>query len=90
MVIGILYAILFWTATIVLILGVANKILIYKRIPAPLKIPTTPAPVTQQGVILRMIQEVFLFKSLFRADKLLWSLGMLFSLFNATYRPAPL
>ena len=78
MVIGILYAILFWTATIVLILGVANKILIYKRIPAPLKIPTTPAPVTQQGVVLRMIQEVFLFKSLFRADKLLWALSILF------------
>lgn len=75
---GILYAILFWTATIVLVLGVANKIYVYAKIPAPLKIPTTPAPVTQQGVILRMLQEVFLFKSLFRADKLLWALGILF------------
>ncbi len=78
MVIGIIYAILFWIATIVLVLGVANKIYIYSKIPAPLKIPTTPAPVTQQGVVLRMIQEVFLFKSLFRADKLLWALGILF------------
>ena len=78
MAIGILFAILFWTATIVLVLGVANKIYIYAKIPAPLKIPTTPAPVTQQGVILRMMQEVFLFKSLFRADKLLWALGFIF------------
>ena len=78
MAVGIIYAILFWTATLVLVLGVANKIMIYAKVPAPLKIPTTPAPVTQQGVVLRMMQEVFLFKSLFRADKLLWALGMLF------------
>jgi nitrate reductase gamma subunit len=59
-------------------LGVANKIRIYAKTPAPLKIPTTPAPVTQGGVVIRMMQEVFLFKSLFRSDKLLWALGMLF------------
>jgi len=78
MAIGIIYAILFWAATIVLVLGVANKIYIYAKIPAPLKIPTTPAPVTQKGVILRMSQEVFLFKSLFRADKLLWIISLIF------------
>ncbi|MEH6455151.1 MAG: respiratory nitrate reductase subunit gamma [Cocleimonas sp.] len=78
MAIGIIYAVLFWTATIVLVLGVANKIYIYAKIPAPLKIPTTPAPITQQGVILRMAQEVFLFKSLFRADKLLWIISLIF------------
>ena len=78
MVIGVIYAVLFWTATLVLVLGVANKIRIYAKTPAPLKIPTTPAPVTQSGVFLRMFQEVFFFKSLFRADKLLWVLGILF------------
>lgn len=78
MAIGIIYAILFWSATIVLVLGVANKMIIYAKIPAPLKIPLTPAPVTQQGVILRLLKEVFLFKSLFRADKLLWLLSILF------------
>jgi nitrate reductase gamma subunit len=77
-IIGVIYAVLFWTATIVLVLGVGNKIRIYAKTPAPLKIPTTPAPVTQGGVVLRMMQEVFLFKSLFRSDKLLWALGMLF------------
>lgn len=76
MIIGVIYAILFWTATIVLVLGVANKLYIYARVPAPLKIPITPAPISKKGVFLRLIQEVFLFKSLFRADKFLWLLGM--------------
>jgi len=78
MAIGVIYAVLFWAATLVLVLGVANKIRIYAKTPAPLKIPTTPAPVTQGGVVIRMLQEVLLFKSLFRSDKLLWALGMLF------------
>ena len=78
MAIGIIYAILFWTATIVLVLGVGNKVYIYAKVPAPLKIPTTPAPVTQSGVVLRMLQEVLLFKSLFRADKLLWIISLIF------------
>jgi len=78
MVIGVIYAVLFWTATLVLVLGVANKIRLYAKTPAPLKIPTTPAPVTQSGVVLRMFQEIFFFKSLFRSDKLLWVLGILF------------
>jgi len=78
MTIGVIYAVLFWAATLVLVLGVANKIRIYAKVPAPLKIPTTPAPVTQGGVVIRMMQEVFLFKSLFRSDKLLWALGFLF------------
>lgn len=78
MAIGIIYAVLFWTATFVLVLGVANKVRIYWKTPAPLKIPTTPAPVTQGGVVIRMLQEVLLFKSLYRSDKLLWILGILF------------
>ena len=78
MVIGVIYAILFWAATFVIVLGVANKVRIYWKTPAPLKIPTTPAPVTQGGVVIRMMMEVFLFKSLFRSDKLLWVIGFLF------------
>lgn len=78
MTIGIIYAILFWIATLVLVFGVINKIIIYAKVPAPLKIPTTPAPINKQGVFLRMFQEVFFFKSLYRADKFLWILGILF------------
>lgn len=78
MAVGVIYGILFWAATLVLVLGVANKVMLYWKTPAPLKIPTTPAPVTQGGVVIRMLQEVLFFKSLFRSDKLLWALGFLF------------
>ncbi len=78
MAIGVIYAVLFWAATLVLVLGVANKVLIYWKTPAPLKIPTTPAPITRSGVVVRMMSEVFLFKSLYRSDKLLWALGFAF------------
>lgn len=78
MALGVIYGVLFWVATLVLVIGVANKVILYWKIPAPLKIPTTPAPVTQGGVVLRMAQEVFMFKSLYRADKLLWALGIIF------------
>ena len=76
--IGIVYAILFWFATIVLVLGVLNKIIIYAKIPAPLKIPITPASKTRGGVVIRMLKEVLLFKSLFRADRLLWIVSIIF------------
>ena len=78
MAIGVIYAVLFWAATLVLVLGVANKVRLYWKTPAPLKIPTTPAPVTQGGVVIRMMQEVLMFKSLFRSDKLLWVFSILF------------
>ena len=78
MFLGILYGILFWLATLVLVLGVANKIWLYARIPAPLKIPTMPAPRSRLGVVARMARELLLFQSLFRADKLLWAISMVF------------
>lgn len=78
MFLGIVFGVLFWAATLILVLGVANKIRMYWNTPAPLKIPTTPAPVTQGGVVWRMFREVFFFQSLFRSDKLLWILAILF------------
>ena len=78
MFLGIVYGILFWVATLILVLGVASKVRLYWNIPAPLKIPTMPAPTTQRGVVWRMAREVLLFQSLFRADKLLWAISMVF------------
>jgi len=75
---GIVYGLLFWAATLILVLGVANKLRLYWNTPAPLKIPTMPAPLTKQGVAWRMAREVFLFQSLFRADKLLWAISIVF------------
>ena len=74
----LVYASLFYFATLVLLAGLANKILQYARTPAPLKIPTTPAPVTQTGVIFRLVREVVLFESLFKGNKWTWIFGWIF------------
>ncbi len=73
-----LFAILFYFATLVFVMGTLYRIGIYTRTPAPLKIPTTPAPITTGGVVLRMMREVFLFESLFKANLWTWSMGWLF------------
>ncbi|MCF8159942.1 MAG: respiratory nitrate reductase subunit gamma [Polaromonas sp.] len=74
----IIYALLFYVATAVLVLGVGSKIRSYAKTPAPLKIPTTPAPTTAAGVRWRMTREVVLFESLFKASKWTWIFGWLF------------
>lgn len=73
-----LFAILFYFATSVFVVGTLYRISVYTRTPAPLKIPTTPAPITTGGVVLRMMREVFLFESLFKANLWTWGLGWLF------------
>ena len=72
------YAMLFYFATLVLIVGLGLKIKQYATTVVPLKIPTTPAPTTKKGVILRMLREVFFFQSLFRANKWIWLFGWIF------------
>ena len=72
------YAALFYVATLVLLAGVAAKLVRYARTPAPLKIPTTPAPTTYAGVAVRMVREITLFESLFKANKWIWVFGWLF------------
>jgi len=74
----VVYAALFYAATAILVVGVALKIAQYARIPVPLKIPTTPAPMTRGGVVWRMLREVTLFESLYRANKWIWLFGWLF------------
>ena len=69
---------LLYFATIVLIAGIAYRIYEYSRTPAPLVIPTTPAPTSTSGVVLRMASEVVLFESLFKSNKWIWVFGWLF------------
>lgn len=75
---SVIYALLFYIATLLLIAGVARKIVIYARTPAPLKIPTTPAPLTKKGVAWRLTKEVVVFRSLFNANKWIWLFGWVF------------
>jgi len=77
-VLSTVFAILFYLATAVFVVGLAYRIRLYASIPAPLKIPTTPAPVTQTGVVLRMFREVTLFESLFKSNKWTWLFGWIF------------
>ena len=77
---SITYAAMFYIAGATLILGLFFKIKQYAKTPAPLKIPTTPAPVTQTGVVLRMAREVVLFASLFKSNKWIWVFGWMFHL----------
>lgn len=74
----IIFAALFYLATALFVGGLGYKIYTYARTPAPLKIPTTPAPVTKAGVAFRIAREVVLFESLFKSNKWTWIFGWLF------------
>jgi nitrate reductase gamma subunit len=74
----IFFALLFYVATAVLVVGVGLKVRSYARTPAPLKIPTTPAPIKASGVVWRLAREVVFFESLFKASKWTWIFGWTF------------
>jgi nitrate reductase gamma subunit len=74
----VIYALSFYAAVLMLVVGVGLKVWKYARTPAPLKIPTTPAPTTVWGVVLRMFREVVFFESLFKSNKWIWLFGWIF------------
>jgi nitrate reductase gamma subunit len=74
----VVYAILFYAAALIFVIGVGRKIYIFASTPQPLKIPTTPAPTTRTGVALRMVREVTVFESLFKSNKWIWLFGWIF------------
>ena len=77
-IVSVLFCVLFYAAGAILAVGVGRRVLRYARTPAPLKIPTTPAPTTRAGVVLRMLREVVLFESLFKANLWTWLFGWVF------------
>ena len=74
----VLFAMLFYVSGATLLVGVGFKVWRYATTPAPLKIPTTPAPTTYPGVGWRMFKEVVFFTSLFKASKWTWLFGWVF------------
>jgi len=74
----IFYAVMFYVATGVFVVGLARKIRSYAKVSLPLNIPTTPAPMTATGVGWRMTREVVFFESLFKSNKWTWILGWTF------------
>jgi len=73
-----IFALLFYSATAIFLLGLAVRIRTFAKTPAPLKVPTTPAPTTKGGVAMRLLKEVVLFKALFKANKWIWLFGWVF------------
>lgn len=77
-ILSLVFIVLFYLALVVFVLGLAQKIKQYWNTPAPLKIPTAPTPLTQSGVVWRMVREVTIFESLFKSNKWIWLFGWLF------------
>ena len=75
---GAIYAVIFYAAALIFLIGVGRKIAIYARTPQPLKIPTTPAPLTPAGVAWRTVKEVTVFQSLYKSNKWIWLFGWIF------------
>lgn len=73
-----LFAVLFYLAAVIFTAGLVYRIRDYARTPAPLVIPTTPAPRTGGGVAMRMAREVLFFESLFKGNLWTWAFGWLF------------
>ncbi len=73
-----IWAVLTWV-TIALFVGFfTHRIAQWTTTPVPLSIPTTPAPTTTGGVVLRVLGEILLHRSLIRDSKYVWALSMLF------------
>ena len=72
------FTLLFYAATLILAAGLVYRIRLYARTPTPLRIPTTPAPLTRRGVLRRMFFEVTLFNSLFKSNRWIWLFGWMF------------
>ncbi len=85
---SVAYVVLFYFAAAVFIFGLTYRITKYARTPAPLKIPTMPAPTTRTGVAMRLGREVVFFESLFKSTKWTWLFGWIFhfSLLLAFFR----
>ncbi len=69
---------MFYLAAAIFAAGLGLRIWQYARTPVPLKIPTTPAPTTRAGAAFRMLREITVFESLFKANKWIWLFGWVF------------
>jgi len=74
----LVFILLFYAATAIIVAGLVYKIRLYAITPTPLRIPITPAPITRSGVVARLFFEVTLFNSLFKSNKWIWLFGWLF------------
>lgn len=76
--VSLVVAALLYLAVAMLCIGLALRLRRYCATPQRLPIPLTPAPVTRAGVVLRLLRELVLFETLFKANKGLWVFGWAF------------
>ncbi len=69
---------MFYVAAAIFVAGLGLRLWLYASTPAPLKVPTTPAPMTRAGAAFRVLREVTVFESLFKANKWIWLFGWVF------------
>ena len=69
---------IFYFSVLVFVIGLTRKVIQYWQTPAPFKIPIAPAPQTLPKLYLRMLREIFLFESLFKANRWTWFFGWIF------------
>lgn len=74
----IAFALALYAASLLFLAGLGYRVVLYARTPAPLRIPTMPAPIDRSGVAWRMTREVALFESLFASNKWTWLFGWTF------------
>ena len=73
-----LLSLLLYLGAGVFVVGVVFWVFRYFTTPVPLQIPVTTAPFTTIGVVFRMLREVLLFESLFKASRWTWLCGWVF------------
>jgi len=71
---------LLYAAAAIFLIGMGWRIWRWLRTPSPLVIVLTPGPKTSSGVARRLVEEMFGFRSLFKADHLFWVFAWLFHL----------
>ncbi len=76
--VSFIYVVLTYAAFTVFIVGLIWKIIVYSKTPMCVKIALTPAPTTKVGVAVRLFEEVFFLKTLFRSNKATWIGSYLF------------
>ena len=73
-----IYLLITYSVGLIFVIGVVLRIYQYATTPQPIKIMLTPAPLTKSGAFIRVLGEVFFFKSLFKSNKSTWVFGYLF------------
>lgn len=62
-----------YLAATAFVLGLVWRLWAYLRTPMPLPVAVTPAPETETGAVVRVLGDVLIFPSLFKADRWLWA-----------------